>query len=363
MMTADAVGGVWTYAIDLARGLSHAGVETTLVVLGPSPSAEQHRAASAVAGLRLIDTGLTLDWMANDMDEIEDTAGAVRDLASDVEADVVHLNSPALAGFVGFSAPVLGACHSCVATWWDAVKDGPMPPEFRLRTEALQQGMAACDALVAPSIAFARATASTYRLSRPDVVRNGRVFGERVDEEPRQATVFTSGRLWDEGKNVGVLDEAAGLARIDLRAAGPLEGPAGLNRISLAHAAPLGRLSADAVEHELRRATVYATSALYEPFGLGVLEAAQAGCALVLSDIPTFRELWDGAAIFVDPRDAQGFADAFRHLLNEPEKARQLGTAAHGRAKTYSVQAMTDGVLELYQRLGAAQPAACGRAA
>ena len=40
-------------------------------------------------------------------------------------------------------------------------------------------------------------------------------------------------------------------------------------------------------------------TALYEPFGLAVLEAAQAGCALVLSDIPTFRELWDGAALFV----------------------------------------------------------------
>jgi hypothetical protein len=38
-----------------------------------------------------------------------------------------------------------------------------------------------------------------------------------------------------------------------------------------------------------------------EPFGLAVLEAAQAGCPLVLSDLPGFRELWDGAALFRRP--------------------------------------------------------------
>ena len=48
LMTADAVGGVWTYALDLAAGLAPFGVETTLAVLGPAPAPlsilnEQHR--------------------------------------------------------------------------------------------------------------------------------------------------------------------------------------------------------------------------------------------------------------------------------------------------------------------------------
>ena len=51
----------------------------------------------------------------------------------------------------------------------------------------------------------------------------------------------------------------------------------------------------------MARTAVFVSPALYEPFGLAVLEAAQAGCALVLSDIPTFRELWDGVALFVAP--------------------------------------------------------------
>ena len=44
---------------------------------------------------------------------------------------------------------------------------------------------------------------------------------------------------------------------------------------------------------------IFVSVSRYEPFGLAVLEAAHAGCALVLSDIPTFRELWQGAASFV----------------------------------------------------------------
>ena len=39
LMTADAVGGVWTYALDLARGLSAQGVQVSLALLGPEPGA------------------------------------------------------------------------------------------------------------------------------------------------------------------------------------------------------------------------------------------------------------------------------------------------------------------------------------
>ena len=38
-MTADAVGGVWTYALELARGLPNAGSQPTWRCSGPSPSA------------------------------------------------------------------------------------------------------------------------------------------------------------------------------------------------------------------------------------------------------------------------------------------------------------------------------------
>jgi glycogen(starch) synthase len=347
LVTADAVGGVWTYAVDLALGLARTGVETTLVVVGPSPTADQVAQAHAVPRLTLVDTRLPLDWMATEPAEILEVGAAIRGLARGTGADLVHLNSPALAAGGRFSAPVVGVCHSCLATWWSAVKEGPMPSDFRWRSQSLWQGMLACDALMAPTAAFAQATALTYEVPRPFVVRNGR-RPLALPSREREPMVFTSGRLWDEGKDIAVLDEAAALMGALLYAAGPLRAPSG-EPVRLGHARALGRLPAEAVADWLARAPVYASAALYEPFGLGVLEAAQAGCALVLSDIPTFRELWNEAAVFVDPGDARGFAAACDTLLADPALAVRLGTQARTRAARYTVQAMTAGVLDVYR--------------
>ncbi|WP_374471861.1 glycosyltransferase family 4 protein [Phenylobacterium sp.] len=349
LMTTDAVGGVWTYSLDLAAGLARAGVETTLVVLGPSPTPDQVAQAHAVPHLTLIDTCLPLDWMATEPAEILEVGAAVRGLARGLGADLVHLNSPALAAEGGFTAPVVGGCHSCLATWWGAVKDGPMPSDFRWRSQALWQGMLACDALVAPTAAFAEDTARAYEIPRPFVVHNGRSAPAPV-LGAREAMVFTSGRLWDEGKNIGVLDQAAALIQPPLHAAGPLQGPSG-GPVVLRHAQALGRLPNETVTRWLARAPIYASAALYEPFGLGVLEAAQAGCALVLSDIPTFRELWDGAAVFCDPYAPEVFAGVFQELLADPVQTERLGQQAAARAARYSVEAMTAGVLELYRHV------------
>lgn len=349
LMTTDAVGGVWTYALDLARGLAASGAEVTLVAFGPSPSEDQLAEAAAIDRLTLIDTGMPLDWMASEPAEILEGSAVIRGLARGTRADVIHLNSPALAALGGFSAPVAGVCHSCVATWWGAVKDGPLPDDFRWRTQALWQGMLACNALMAPTRAFGEATARTYELPVPFVVHNGR-RPARALRAGREPMVFTSGRLWDAGKNIATLDAAAAKLSVPLYAAGPLEGP-NRDRTSLAHARPLGLLSADEVADWLARAPIFASAALYEPFGLGVLEAAQAGAALVLSDIATFRELWDGAAVFVDPRDAAGFAAAIEALLADPAAARRLAGEARARARRYTVEAMCAGVLDVYRHL------------
>ena len=350
LMTADAIGGVWTYALDLAGGLAEAGVSTRLAVLGPSPSDDQRRDAGAVPGISLIETGLPVDWLADRPAEILKAGAALRDLARALKVDVVHLNSPALAAGGDWSAPVLGACHSCLATWWSTVREGSMPEDFRWRTHALWKGMTACNALIAPSHAFAEATRRAYDAPRPFVIHNGRAAWAGDDRTARQRCVVTAGRLWDDGKNVAVLDAAAGRIDAPVHAAGPQQGPSG-QHLALDHARPLGRLPQQAVRRWLRQAQVFASSALYEPFGLSVLEAAQAGCALVLSDIPTFRELWDGAAVLVAPDDVDGWTVALQDLLDDPVRCRRLGEAARARSARYSIRAMTTGVLDVYRFL------------
>jgi glycogen(starch) synthase len=99
---------------------------------------------------------------------------------------------------------------------------------------------------------------------------------------------------------------------------------------------------------------VFVLPACYEPFGLAALEAAMARCALVLGDIPTLRELWDGAAIFVPPDDPEALVAALNTLAADPELLSLLGDLARSRAGGYSAARMTAGYLGAYARLLAA---------
>ena len=82
-----------------------------------------------------------------------------------------------------------------------------------------------------------------------------------------------------------------------------------------------------------------------------MLEAAQAGCALVLSDIPTFRELWDGVAEFVPPRDAEALAVTLDRLASDPHQRRRLGEAARRRSRRFTPEAQAQAMLSLYEQL------------
>jgi glycogen(starch) synthase len=349
LMTTDTVGGVWTYALDLAEGFAQHGVRVTLAILGPAPDAAQRAQAQAICGLVLIETGLDLDWTAPTPGALASAADGLRALVRQSDADLVHLNSPALAAGQVFDRPVVSVAHSCLATWWGGVRQTEMPQDFRWRAQRHWQGLLASDAVIAPSAAFADDTARTYETSRPFVVHNGRRSPARL-VRPKQRAVCTAGRLWDDGKNIAVLDAAAALIDAPLLAIGPLRGPNGEQR-RLDHARELGPMPAQGVRRTFAQARIFASSALYEPFGLTVLEAAQARCALVLSDIPTFRELWDGAALFAPARDAQAFARAIQILLDDPKRARRLAQAAAERAQRYGVEPMVRGVLDVYGAL------------
>lgn len=341
LITADSVGGVWTHALDLARGLQALRSRVTLAVLGPAP-------AAVPGDVEVIATGLPLDWLAESPAELRAAADVLAELAARLDVDLVHLHAPAFA-VAGFGRPLLGACHSCLATWWGAMRGGPMPADFAWRTALLAEGYARAGLLVAPTRAFALETQRAHALPRaPEVVWNGRAAGPRARGFADFA--FTAGRLWDEGKDVATLDRAAARLDAPLLAAGPLEGPNGA-RIALAHACALGSLDEAALRAMLARGPVFVSAAHYEPFGLAVLEAAQAGCALVLSDIPSFRELWDGAALFVPPGDDAGFAQAIATLLRDRERRVALRVAAEERARRHGVRAMAIAMGALHARL------------
>jgi glycosyltransferase involved in cell wall biosynthesis len=348
LITTDTVGGVWQYATDLAGALVGHGIEPVLATMGPRPSASQRMAVAE--GVELVETDLPLDWLAVGPHEVADAAEGIARLASLYRADIVQLNAPALASMVRFDQPVIAVAHSCVGSWWQAVKGGRIDSDLEWRAELTGAGLRAADRVVAPSGAFATMLQHCYDLPEaPAVVRNGRRTVE-LPESGRQDFAFTAGRLWDEGKNLPILDRAAALTAVPFKAAGPLAGPNG-SAVMLDHIEPIGSLPDRDVAQILATQPVFVSAALYEPFGLAVLEAAQAGCALVLSDIPTHREIWDGAAIFVRARDAETFAGAIEDLLSNADERQQLGQLAQCRAVLYSPERMARGMAEVYARV------------
>jgi glycosyltransferase involved in cell wall biosynthesis len=347
LLATDAVGGVWVYSLELARALKPLGVHAILAVLGPSPS-QAHR--DEAAGVKLIDTGLPLDWLETSPAELRRAGETLAAIADCEGADLVQTSSAALLADAEFHQPCIAVQHSCLATWWTAVKGTPLPEDFRWRCELVECGLNRASAIVAPSIAFAADTARTYDLKSPLLSEhNGRRIAD-VPDLPQGDFTFTVGRLWDEGKNAATLDRAAARIDVPFQAAGSEQGP-NAAAVDLPHIQSLGTLGAARMAGLFGARPVFASAALYEPFGLAALEAAQAGCALVLSDIATHREMWDGAAIFVAPRDDGGFASAIRDLIEDRDEREQLGRLARARAQHYSPERMASGMADIYLRV------------
>ena len=99
----------------------------------------------------------------------------------------------------------------------------------------------------------------------------------------------------------------------------------------------LGVLHPEEMRRHLAEAAIFASPALYEPFGLTVLEAAAAGCTLVLGDIASLRENWEGAAIFLPPADASAWQVTLTRLINNRQERDRLAAAAHIRAQRFTL--------------------------
>jgi glycosyltransferase involved in cell wall biosynthesis len=223
------------------------------------------------------------------------------------------------------------------------------PDDFVWRIAATARGLRASDAVTAPSHAFASTLQAVYGDIAITAVHNGR-HAPYETRASREIAVLSVGRLWDDGKNVTALDRAAGRLDAPVYAAGPSEGPNGA-AVRFKNLRLLGELDEAALQARYAATAVFASPALYEPFGLGALEAAQSGMALVLSDIPTFRELWDGAALFVAPEADGELLRTLARLLDDAAMIARYGALARERARSYTVEAMVEQTAAIHRAL------------
>jgi glycosyltransferase involved in cell wall biosynthesis len=348
LMTTDTLGGIWTYTLRLAAALADVGVETTVAAMGRPASPSQRADARRVRGLTLHESQFRLEWMDDPWDDVARAGEWLLDLERITQPDIVHLASFSH-GALPFAAPRIVVGHSCVLSRWRALRGEDAPPRFDRYRHEVARGLAAADAVIAPSRAMLECLEQNYGVRRGIAIPNA---GPRAcDARSKAAFVFSAGRVWDEAKNIRALDDVASDIPWPIYVAGSVEGPEEGDRAAFTHVRLLGSLGADAVASWLSRASIYAHPARYEPFGLAVVEAAVAGCALVVSDIPSMREIWKDDALYVAPDDRPTLASLLTLLATDDELRSKLGQGARLRALQFGAERMRHAYLTTYTRV------------
>lgn len=372
-MTADTVGGVWTYSMVLARQLAGWDVEVCLVTLGKKMSAAQKKETAAIPKLRVFESDYKLEWMEDPWDDLDKAGRWLLQLEEELQPDLVHLNSYAFAP-LPWVTPVLMVCHSCVFTWWQQVK-GEMPDEkWSHYYEIVKQSLRTTDKLVAVSHTYALEMAHCYDISLDHihVIYNG-LYPADYSAREKKDIVFGMGRIWDEGKNYRIAEEIVSELVWPVVVAGYSPDPwksalqrnkdpdgvpdgvpngardevaTGANRITFT-----GLLNKDDVVRQLAEASIFILPSRYEPFGLSALEAGLSRCALVLSDIPTLREIWQEAALYAPPDDPTMWTEQINRLIDDQPLRKYMAQKAYETALQFTSRKMASRYLELYKEL------------
>jgi glycosyltransferase involved in cell wall biosynthesis len=352
LMTADTVGGVWTYAVELARALDARGVEVAVASMGAAPTPHQRQELCDFSRVKLFPSTYRLEWMQDCWNDVDAAGEWLLALEREFAPDLVHLNQFDF-GALPFRAPTLLVAHSCVLSWWRAVHGTAAPAEWNTYRARVTQGLAGAAQVAAPTRAMLATLADNYGFdtARGRVLPNG-VDAERFGPAPKQPFVLAAGRFWDAAKNLAALDAVAPRLPWPVKVAGAAQHPEG-GAVVPQHVQCLGVLPRAQLAREFAQAAIYALPARYEPFGLSALEAAFSGCALVLGDIPSLRETWGEAALYVQPDDHAALQAALLRLMQRPSERAQLAAAAHARAARFTPARQCAAYLQAYAGLAA----------
>ncbi len=351
LMTADTVGGVWTYALGLANALAPDSVQVFLATMGGPITPAQREEAQRIPGLELHESSYKLEWMEEPWEDVKRAGEWLLELEAKIKPDIVHLNGYAH-GALPWRAPTLVVGHSCVLSWWEGVRGEAAPAEWQRYSYRVARGLRAAGLVVAPTQAMLNALRKHYGISGGKVIYNAQDPGFFTLTTPKENFVLSVGRLWDQAKNVAALASVAPCLSWPVYVAGEERHPGG-GSAHLGGVHTLGYISSRELAGWFARASIYTLPARYEPFGLSALEAALSRCALVLGDIPSLREVWGAAALFVPPDDSAALHNTIDSLIADAPRRSALAELAYRRALHFAPERMAAAYLQAYRRLTA----------
>ena len=359
LITTDAIGGVWTYTQELASGLLRRGIRVTLVSFGEIPSPEQTEWMDGLTDLDFRATGFPLEWMQEGHRDIAASQEYLKALIADVGPDLLHFNQYCYGG-ISPGLPRIVVAHSDVISWWRAVHNADPPATQWLDwyRRQIQSSIAAADAVVAPSRWMLDSLRNIYgEPSQGMVIYNGRTPGRFNPDLPKESLALSLGRIWDSGKQVTLLCRQDLPLEVVIAGCGDHPEPALRNAVTVSpipRVRLLGKQSESQLRQLLGRASIYAATSRYEPFGLAPVEAALSRCALLVNDIPVFRELWGDAAFYFECNRGESLRAGLAHLQQDAALRHSFANRAYERARRlFNSDRMVNEYLELYRVLAA----------
>jgi glycogen synthase len=344
LITADTVGGVWTYTQDLVGALATRGIRITLVSFGAMPTSEQTEWLKALPEVDYRPTSFRLEWMQDAAVDVERSRRYLQELIRGVRPNLLHSNQLCY-GSVKADIPRIVVAHSDVVSWWQSVH-GTEPPEeeWRWYRSEVRNGLWSADLVVAPSQWMMSTLVDNYDFNTETrVIYNGRDVALFKSSSTRSNYALSVGRVWDRGKQLDLLLNQN--LDIPVYIAGPNEDPGKNTRIT-------GFASQSELRGFYSRAAIYVATSRYEPFGLAPVEAALSGCALVLNDIPVFRELWHDCAVYFEQNNATALARAVSDLSINESKRQEFADRAQSRAREkFSASRMANEYCAIYEQV------------
>ncbi len=111
-----------------------------------------------------------------------------------------------------------------------------------------------------------------------------------------------------------------------------------------------GALDPQELDALYRRADVFVYPAVYEGFGLPVLEAMARGIPTVCSNTTSLPEVAGDAAVGVDPGSIREIAAAMESVLGDPALSDRLALRGRARAERFSWDETARLTLQVYEK-------------
>lgn len=369
LITQAEMGGAQKYVYLLAAHLARGQYDVTVACGGKGWLTR----SLEVAGVRVV----IIPDLVREIDLRRDGRALVHTwrLISRDKFDIVHCNS-SKAGMLGRMAARMAGTPVVIFTAHGFVFNEPMSPARRQAYTWLERlGVWLSDSVIAVSEADRESAVSSGVASskRITVIHNGidsqstptveaPSIREELGLEPHAPLVVNIANLYPT-KGQSYLVRAFGQvvkehpeAHCAIIGDGSLrpELESEIRTLGLQGSVHLMPARDEAGSHLLRESALFVLSSVKEGCPFALLEAMNAACPIVATRVGGIPELIDHkeTGLLVPPGDADAMGRAICDLLDNPQRARDLGTAARERAQTgFGLNRMVDQTEELYRRL------------